>query len=212
VTRGIFFSSYIIVSISYRWWVDIEKPCFKLKRVILGQTSQNPHIANQALTHTHFFYGTVYHIENPFLLPQPDIDVMQALNSQHIIESLEQAALVCEDPTSLVYQRLFHNNPELEDLFLMDRNDEAKGHMLYEVVEAIIDFVGPKYTSEGLIVTEVINHRQIGVPIEVFETFFTTVRDTFRDMLGTSWNSDFEKAWTQLLLELSHVVNGQPAN
>jgi hemoglobin-like flavoprotein len=135
---------------------------------------------------------------------------MQTLNSQYIIESLEQAALACEDPTSLVYQRLFRNNPEMEDLFIMDRNDEAKGHMLFEVIEAIIDFVGPKYTSEGLIVTEVINHRQIGVPIEVFDTFFATVRDTFREMLGANWTSDFEAAWVQLLLELSHVVHGKP--
>jgi hemoglobin-like flavoprotein len=142
----------------------------------------------------------------------PDIDLMQALNSQHIIESLEQAAAVCEDPTSLVYQRLFASNPELEDLFIMDRNNEAKGHMLFEVIEAIIDFVGPKYTSEGLIVTEVINHRQIGVPIEVFDTFFTTVRDTFKDMLGADWSADFEGAWAQLLLELSEVVHGKPAS
>ena len=135
---------------------------------------------------------------------------MNPPNSQHIIESLEQAAAACEDPTSLVYQRLFLSNPELEELFIMDRNNEAKGHMLFEVIEAIIDFVGPKYTSEGLIVTEVINHRQIGVPIEVFETFFATVRDTFKDMLGTNWNADFEQAWNQLLLELSEVVHGKP--
>ncbi len=99
---------------------------------------------NHGVTHTHFFYQTVYHIQNPLLLPQPDIDKMQAPNSQHIIESLEQAALICEDPTSLVYQRLFHNNPELEELFLMDRNDEAKGHMLFEVIEAIIEDLGIK--------------------------------------------------------------------
>jgi hemoglobin-like flavoprotein len=136
---------------------------------------------------------------------------MNPPNSKHIIESLEQAAVACEDPTSLVYQRLFLSNPELEELFIMDRNDEAKGHMLYEVIEAIIDYVGPKYTSEGLIVTEVINHRQIGVPIEVFETFFATVRDTFKDMLGTNWNADFEEAWAQLLMELSEVVHGKPA-
>ena len=137
--------------------------------------------------------------------------LVTAVNSQHIIESLEQAALACEDPTSLVYQRLFRNNPELEELFVLDRRDEAKGHMLFEVIEAIIDFVGPKYTSEGLIVTEVINHQQIGVPIEVFDTFFATVRDTFREMLGSNWTSDFDEAWAQLLLELSHVVHGKPS-
>ena len=137
--------------------------------------------------------------------------MINQLNSQHIIESLELAALTSEDPTSLVYQRLFRSNPELEELFVLDRRDEAKGHMLFEVIEAIIDFVGPKYTSEGLIVTEVINHRQIGVPVEIFDAFFTTVRDTFREILGNKWTSEFDEAWAQLLLELSQVVHGKPS-
>jgi len=98
----------------------------------------------------------------------------------------------------------------MKDLFLLDHKDEAKGHMLFEVIQAIIDFVGPKYTSEGLILTELVNHQQIGVPPETFETFFTTVRDTFRDLLGDNWTSGYDEAWGQLLLELSGIIHGKP--
>ena len=130
------------------------------------------------------------------------------MNSEIIIESLERAALACEDPTSLVYKRLFLQHPEMEELFLLDRQNEAKGHMLFEVIECIIDFVGPRYTSEGLIITELINHEQIGVNRATFETFFATVRDTFKELLADTWTPGYEQAWNQLLEELSSVVRG----
>ena len=133
------------------------------------------------------------------------------MNSDTIIESLECAALACEDPTSLVYSHLFARHPEMEELFLLDRQDEAKGHMLFEVIECIIDFVGPRYTSEGLIRTELINHQQIGVPLEVFETFFTAVRDAFRDLLGSTWTPRYDEAWDSLLEELSKVMHSRTA-
>jgi len=128
------------------------------------------------------------------------------LNSKLIIESLEQAAQACEDPTSLVYKRLFLTHPEMEELFLLDRQDEAKGHMLFEVIECIIDFVGPRYTSEGLISSELINHEQIGVSREIFGTFFATVRDTFKELLADNWTAAYERAWDQLLEDLSRVI------
>ncbi len=130
------------------------------------------------------------------------------MNSEIIIQSLELAAAACEDPTAMVYQRLFDEHPGLQELFILDRQNEAKGHMLFEVIECIIDFVGPRYTSEGLITTELINHQQIGVPLEVFETFFATVRDTFRDFLGADWTAQYDEAWERLLEELSSVVHG----
>jgi len=133
------------------------------------------------------------------------------MNSDTIIESLECAAQACEDPTSLIYSHLFARHPEMEELFLLDRQDEAKGHMLFEVIECIIDFVGPRYTSEGLIRTELINHQQIGVPLEVFETFFTAVRDAFRDLLGSTWTPNYDEAWDSLLEELSKVMHSRTA-
>ena len=133
------------------------------------------------------------------------------MTAEIIMDSLERAAQACEDPTSLVYARLFTQYPEMEPLFIMDRQDEAKGHMLFEVIECIIDFIGPRYTSEGLITSELINHQQIGVPADVFESFFTTVRDTFKDLLDESWTSQYDRAWDKLLLDLSNVIHKKAA-
>ena len=133
------------------------------------------------------------------------------MTAEIIMESLERVAQACEDPTSLVYARLFTQYPEMEPLFIMDRQDEAKGHMLFEVIECIIDFIGPRYTSEGLITSELINHQQIGVPADVFESFFTTVRDTFKDLLDESWTSQYDRAWDKLLLDLSNVIHKKAA-
>ena len=134
------------------------------------------------------------------------------MSSEIIMESLACVAQACEDPTSLVYARLFAQHPEMEPLFIMDRQDEAKGHMLFEVIECIIDFIGPRYTSEGLMTSELINHQQIGVPADIFESFFTTVRDTFKDLLAGNWTPDYDHAWDKLLLELSTVINIKAAD
>jgi len=134
------------------------------------------------------------------------------MNSEIIIESLEQVAEVCADPTPLVYESLFSRHPELKALFILDRQDEAKGHMLFEVIECIIDFVGPRYTSEGLITTELINHRQLGVSTEIFANFFPTMRDTFKELLGDGWTGDYDKAWEELLADLSTLIRKQGAS
>lgn len=69
------------------------------------------------------------------------------------MESLERAAVACPNPTSQLYESLFARHPEMRELFILDRQEEAKSHMLFEAIECIIDFAGPRYTSEGLITT-----------------------------------------------------------
>lgn len=133
------------------------------------------------------------------------------MNSEIIDASLEHVAERCEDPTPLVYQRLFEQHPEFRELFILDRQDEAKGHMLSEVITCISDFVGPRHISEGLITTEMINHDHLGIPNDVFQTFFTIVRDTFKDILGNEWSEDYESNWNELLTALSQMVKEKAA-
>jgi len=78
--------------------------------------------------------------------------------------------------------------------------------MLFEAIECIIDFAGPRYTSEGLITTELINHSQLGVPVDVFESFFPTLRDTFKELLGEGWSREYDNAWQELLADLSYLI------
>ncbi|MCE7998095.1 MAG: globin [Rhodobiaceae bacterium] len=129
--------------------------------------------------------------------------------SNPIEDCLERIAAVHGDPTDLVYERLFTKHPEMRELFLLDRDNSVKGNMLAQVIECFLDFTGEKHYATSLIATEKINHDQIGVPPETFETFFVTIIDTFRDILGDSWTERDETEWNRLLVGLNEAVAQQ---
>ncbi|HBM88705.1 MAG: globin [Parvibaculaceae bacterium] len=126
-----------------------------------------------------------------------------------IEECLERIAEFHGDPTDLVYKRLFTKHPEMRELFLLDRDNSVKGNMLAQVIECFLDFTGDKHYATSLIATEKINHDQIGVPPETFETFFITVVETFREILGDHWTENDERTWTNLIADLSKAVAQQ---
>jgi hemoglobin-like flavoprotein len=126
-----------------------------------------------------------------------------------IEDCLERIAEIHGDPTHLVYTRLFDNHPSMRELFIMDRDNSVKGNMLAQVIECFLDFTGDKHYASSLIATEKINHDQIGVPPETFETFFTTVVDTFREILGDKWTDRDEAAWNRLITDLNKSVAEQ---
>lgn len=130
-----------------------------------------------------------------------------SLDNDAIIQSLEAVAEKCEDPTPFIYQRLFAKYPEVEPLFLLDKNDSAKGHMQFEAIECILDLIGPKIYATTLIQSERINHDGIGVTQEVFSDFFPTIKETFQDLLGDGWTPGYETAWTKLLSELRTIID-----
>lgn len=123
-----------------------------------------------------------------------------------ILRSLELVSERCGDPTPLVYARLFKANPEMEALFVLDTRELARGHMLSEAMEGVIDFVGARSYSENLIRSEIVNHEGLGVPPAVFATFFTVVMETFREVLGDEWTAEIDGAWRRLLKGLAETI------
>jgi len=120
-----------------------------------------------------------------------------------ITESLEQVAERCGDPTAAVYGLLFARHPEMLDLFVRDTNGAVRGQMLNQAFEIIMDYIGPRSFSANFIACEVVNHENLGVPPEVFASFFGVMRDAFRDILGADWTPAFDQAWRELVGELS---------
>jgi hemoglobin-like flavoprotein len=123
-----------------------------------------------------------------------------------ITETLERVVDRVGDPTPLVYERLFKAQPEMEAMFAMDTTGAVRGHMLSEALDGIIDFIGERHYADNLIRSEIVNHEGMGVPPEVFSTFYGVVAATFKDILGADWTDDMEKAWTSVLDELSATV------
>jgi len=69
-----------------------------------------------------------------------------SLSEQHkqlIENSIERVADVAGDPSPLVYARLFAEQPEMEPLFILDRDGSAQGHMLAEALDCVFDLLGP---------------------------------------------------------------------
>jgi len=128
------------------------------------------------------------------------------MDSELIVESLEEAGELGGDLTSRVYRRLFDRHPEMEALFVRDVSGAVKGEMLMKVIEAILDFIGGRAYSAHLIQCEVVTHEGYGVPPDVFGVFFGIVRDTVREVLGPAWTGPMEGAWRRLLADLDHYV------
>lgn len=126
-----------------------------------------------------------------------------------ITDTLEKVVERVGDPTPFVYERLFKAQPEMEAMFVMDKTGAVRGHMLSEALDGIIDFIGERHYADNLIRSEIVNHEGLGVPPDVFATFYGNVRDTFRDILGGDWTAEMETAWARLLDELAAAIHEQ---
>lgn len=124
--------------------------------------------------------------------------------------SLERVADLGEDPTDLVYRRLFASNPEMEPLFWRDADGAIKGEMLSRVFAAILDFVGDRRYADHMIGTEMITHEGYDVPREVFATFFKVVGDTLREILGAGWTAEMDTAWRDMLADIDRYAERTP--
>ena len=128
------------------------------------------------------------------------------MNADLIIQSLDRAGERCADITPLVYAKLFAQHPQMQLLFVRDTNGSVRGEMLFKVIEAILDFIGPRRYANHLIQTEVVTHEGYGVPRDVFGIFFATLRDTLRDVLAEDWTPDMQESWCELLVQLDVFV------
>jgi hemoglobin-like flavoprotein len=127
-----------------------------------------------------------------------------------IEESLERVSERCEDPTLLVYDRLFKAHPDMRAQFWRDADGAIKGEMLSRAFAAILDFVGERRYADVMIGNELITHEGYDIPREVFATFFGVVAETVRDILGDAWTAEMALAWREMLAEIDGYVQNTP--
>ena len=78
---------------------------------------------------------------------------------------------------------------------------------LSQALDGIMDFIDTCAYAKNLIRTEIVNHEGVGVPPTVFATFFATIRDTFREILGSEWTAEMDSAWDALLQALADTIS-----
>ena len=121
-----------------------------------------------------------------------------------IISSLEQAAEAGSDFTSAVYNELFSAHPDFRVHFLRDKNDAIKGEMLSQLIMAILDICDGGQMGINLIRTISHTHREFGVDLDSFITFFTALQNTVQHVLG-GFNAETEAAWDMLVARLEII-------
>lgn len=126
-------------------------------------------------------------------------------NAEVILSTLQAVADRHGDPSAAIYSRLFSAHPELEALFLMDRDGGVRASMVQQGFECILDYVGPRLTAPQIIAAARQHHDGYGVPAERFDDLFAAMRDAFREILADSWTPDMETEWAALLREFAAI-------
>lgn len=130
-----------------------------------------------------------------------------ATPAQLIEQTLETVAERIGDPAPRVYQRLFARAPDLEPLFVNDRSGAVRAEMFMKAIDVIRDLVDQNHFARGLVASEWINHRNLGVPMERFGQFFEALGQVMRDALGTDWTPNHEAAWGGVLAQLQGIID-----
>ena len=123
-----------------------------------------------------------------------------------VLRSFELAAERCEDLTPLVYARLHREHPETPAMFRTQGSDLVKGSMLALTTEAILDFAGERSGKFRMIACEVSSHDAYGTPRELFFAFFGVIAATLRELLGSEWSDEIDRAWQNLLAEVQELI------
>lgn len=128
------------------------------------------------------------------------------MDTQALLDSLDLVAERSEDPAPLVYDRLFARYPEIEALFVGDPRGAARGQMLRQAVETLLDYLGPNVFAANFLRAELRNHDDIGVPSEIFPAFYQAMAEAFAEIAGEAWTPAMQAAWDDLTGQIEQIV------
>ena len=126
-------------------------------------------------------------------------------SSDQIMHSLERFGALCADPAPLIYQRLFAQHPEFEDLFAMDSDGGVRGSMLTTCFECIIGLAEGSQLPRFELQSARLSHQGYCVPEARLDDMFTIIRDTCRDTLAGEWTPAMDTAWANILSEIASM-------
>lgn len=126
--------------------------------------------------------------------------------ARRVHQSLEVLAERAGDPSELIYARLFEMLPHTEALFVRDTAGIVRHEMLARAFETVLDLVDEGRVARGLLLSEYVNHQQIGVPTGAFEVFFDALVQVLREVLSEQWSEAHELAWASVLADIRAIV------
>lgn len=112
--------------------------------------------------------------------------------------SLEAVAARCEDVVPPVYTALFQRFPQFEELFILDIDQGARGHMLNEALSMAEGLLQDDPVAISFVSAERMNHEGYGIDDAVFEGFYQVMADVFRSLAAETWTKEMGEAWSEV--------------
>lgn len=120
--------------------------------------------------------------------------------------SLEKVAEKCGDPTRIVYEKLYRDVPCVRAMF-EDMRGNLKGPMINEALFALMGLSSGDSNTPYYLQSEQFTHEGYDVSASMFLSFFSTMRDVFKEALQDDWTPQFDAAWTQVLARASDLID-----
>jgi hemoglobin-like flavoprotein len=121
-------------------------------------------------------------------------------------ESLQIVVQRVGNPAPQIYERMFKRSPELEPMFVLDRDGSVRAEMIRLSFDALLDLEQEGLYASGLIATELTTHGNNGITPAQFASLFDTIRDVVREIVAEQWQPRHEQAWNQVLSKLGRLV------
>ena len=122
-------------------------------------------------------------------------------------ESLEIVVERVGNPAPQIYERMFRRSPELEPMFVLDRNGSVRAEMIRLCFDALLDLEQEGLYARSLIATELTTHGNNGITPLQFVSLFDTIRDVVREITAEQWQPRHEQAWNEVLSKVGDLIS-----
>ena len=116
-----------------------------------------------------------------------------------IHQSLERLVELAGDPQKEIYSLMYSRYPDLESLFVLDKDNSVRGAMQQTAFEFVL-----AYSDKGVINKSDLATSSFGVWCRgrYFGVFFEPIRDCVRDKLGSKCTEYMASRWQEFLQEV----------
>ena len=120
-----------------------------------------------------------------------------------IDQSLERLVELAGDPQREIYSLMYSRYPDLECLFVLDKDNSVRGAMLQTALEFVLAYSEKGVINKGDLASWRSHHLEYGVKEDIFGVFFELIRDCVRDNLGSEWTEQMASRWQEFLQEVA---------
>ncbi len=120
-----------------------------------------------------------------------------------IDQSIERLVELADDPQKEIYSLMYSRYPDLERLFVLDKDNSVRGAMLQTALEFVLAYSEKGVINKGDLASWRSHHLEYGVEEDIFGVFFELIRDCVRDKLGSEWTEQMASRWQEFLQEVA---------